>query len=194
MIFNFIINKYIKLFFSIFSLIISIILFIFYGITKIGCFLIIISLIILLLFFKNEFLIISFINFRKGDINNTKKWLSYIKNPKIQLTKNEQAYFFFLKGLIISTYNIKQAEIYIRTALKIGLKYSYNRAIAKLNLATILASRGEKKEAENILIHVKKLDKSGIMHEQIKFVKERLKKINIGKNAQNPYFKNQRKF
>lgn len=193
MIYNFIINKYTKLFFGIFIFIISIIL-LYYKIIKIALFLFIISSIILFLFFKNEFLIMSFINFRKGDLNNTKKWLNFIKNPKIQLTKNQQAYYFLLKGLIMSNYNISQSEIYLRTALDIGLKFSYNRAIAKLNLATILASKGKKKEAENILIDVKKLDKSGLMYEQIKFVREKLKKINIGNNAHNPYFRNKKNF
>lgn len=190
MIFNFITNKYTKLFFSIFINIISIILFYYYRITKIVLFLFIISCIVLFLFFKNEFLIISFINFRKGDINKTKKWLSFIKDSKKQLIKSQQAYYFFLKGLINSKYNINQSELDLRTALNLGLKFTYNRAIAKLNLATILASKGKKKEAQTILTDVKKMDKAGLMNEQIKIVKKGLKKINIGNNRNNPYFRN----
>lgn len=190
MIYNFITNKYSKLFSAIFLFIICIIFFFYYGITKILLLIFIISCIILLFFFKNEFLIMSFINFRKGDINNTKKWLNCITDPKLQLTKSQQAYFFLLKGLINSHSNIKKAEIYLRQALHIGLKFRYNRAIAKLNLATILASKGKKKEAEQILIDIKKLDKAGLMYEQIKFVKEKIKKINIGNNRHNPYFRN----
>lgn len=191
MFYNIIINKYIKLFFAILIFIIAIIFFFYYKVIKISLLLLIISIIIFLLFFKNEFLIMSFLTFRQGNLKKTKKWLSYIQNPQIQLTKKQQAYYFFLKGLINANYNIRQSEIYLRTALDIGLKYSYNRAIAKLNLATILASKGKKKEAEQILTDVKKLDKAGLMNEQIKFVKAKLKKINIGNNRHNPYFRHQ---
>lgn len=189
MFYNIIINKYIKLCFAILIFMISIILFFYLKSIKISLLLLLISTILFLFFFKNEFLIMSFLTFRQGNLKKTKQWLSYIKKPQIQLTKKQQAYYFFLKGLINANYNIRKSEIYLRTALNLGLKYSYNRAIAKLNLATILASTGKKKEAEQILIDVKKLDKAGLMNEQIKFVKTKLKKINIGNN--NPYFRNQ---
>jgi len=37
--------------------------------------------IFVLLYFKNEFIIMAFLQLRKQDFEGTKKWLGYIKNP-----------------------------------------------------------------------------------------------------------------
>lgn len=152
----------------------------------IGYFFLIFSLSIIFFYFKNEFLIISFFTIRNGNINSTKKWLSYIKNYNTQLTKNQISYFFFLKGLTNINSDLKKSEYYLVNSLKLGLKFKYNKALAMLNLATIAISKGKKREAENILLEVKKIDKIGIMHEQIKFIKNQIKKINISTNIKNP--------
>ena len=85
-------NKY-------FKLAISVCLFIFsiqqffdgsVGSTGNGILLLILSSIILFLFFKNEFLLLAFFQLRKQNMNSAKKWLERVKNPKSALTKKQQ--------------------------------------------------------------------------------------------------------
>lgn len=170
-------NKYNKLFLS-FGIFIYTIYNIYYYNIYINILLILLSIIILFLFFKNEFLILTFFHFRKSNIKYMQYYLSYIIYPDLQLIKNQIGYFYFLKGLTIINYDINTAERYLRLSLKKGLNFRYNCAIAKLNLATILASKGKKEEAEFLLLEVKKLDKAKIMEEQIKIIKEKIKKTN----------------
>ncbi|XOD66797.1 MAG: hypothetical protein ACMUEL_01810 [Flavobacteriales bacterium Tduv] len=127
-------------------------------------------------------------------MDGTKRCLAHIKNPKSQLIKSQQAYYYFLKGLTNANSNISQSERDLRTALEIGLKFKYNRAITKLNLAVIEASKGKKKESETLLTEAKKLDKAGLMEDQIKMIKEQLKRMKIGRNTYNPHVRRRRKF
>ena len=53
-----------------------------------GIALIFLSLTFLLLYFKNEILIIAFLRMRKQDFEGTEKWLMKIKNPEAALIKN----------------------------------------------------------------------------------------------------------
>lgn len=185
-------NKYIKLFIS--SLMIFGAVYAFtHRETGWGVFLIFMIFIPILIFFKNEFLLMALLKCRKGDLDGTKRYLEYIKNPKSQLIKSQQAYYYFLKGLTNANSNISQSERDLRTALEMGLKFKYNRAMAKLNLAIIAASKGRKKEAEMLLADSKKLDNAGLMEAQIKIVKEQLKRMNIGRNSHNPHVRRRSK-
>ena len=47
--------------------------------------------IFILLYFKNEFIIMAFLQLRKQDFEGTKKWLGYIKNPESALILNNKA-------------------------------------------------------------------------------------------------------
>ena len=50
-------------------------------------------------------------------------------------------------------------------------------ALAKLNLAGIALSRRRKMEATALLTEVKKLDKQNMLKDQIKMMKDQMKKI-----------------
>jgi hypothetical protein len=50
-------------------------------------------------------------------------------------------------------------------------------AVAKLNLAGVAMSRRRKLEATNLISEVKKLDKQGMLKDQIKLMKDQMKKI-----------------
>ena len=50
-------------------------------------------------------------------------------------------------------------------------------AVAKLNLAGVALTRRRKLEATNLLNEAKKLDKQGMLKEQITMMKEQMKKI-----------------
>jgi len=110
-----------------------------------GIALILLSLIFVFLYFRNEFILLAFFKLRKQDMAGTQKWLSYIKKPK--------------------------------RALKLGLSMDHDLAMAKLSLAGISMQKRRKREATNLLQEAKKLDKRGMLKEQIKMMQQQMKKI-----------------
>ena len=142
-----------------------------------GIFLILLSLIFIFLYFKNEFILLAFLKLRKQDFEGAKKWLSYIKNPATALVTKQQGYYEYLQGLMASQTNIMQAEKHFKKALAFGLSMDMDIAVAKLNLAGVALSRRRKLEATNLLNEAKKLDKQGMLKDQIKLMKDQMKKI-----------------
>jgi hypothetical protein len=142
-----------------------------------GIFLILLSLIFVFLYFKNEFILLAFLKLRKQDFAGAQKWLSFIKNPQAALVIKQQGYFEYLHGLMLSQTNILQAEKHFKKALSFGLTMDTDVAVAKLNLAGVAMSRRRKLEATNLLNEAKKLDKQGILKDQIKMMKDQMKKI-----------------
>lgn len=142
-----------------------------------GIFLILISLIFVFLYFRNELILLSFLRMRKQDLDGTEKWLKKIKNPETALTSKQQGYYNYLHGIIYSQKNLTQAEKYFRKALKLGLNMDYDVAMAKLSLAGISMQKRRKREATNLLQEAKKLDKNNMLTEQIKMMQQQLKKI-----------------
>ena len=142
-----------------------------------GIFLLLLSLIFIFLYFKNEFILLAFLKLRKQDFPGAQKWLAYIKNPEASLVKKQQGYFQYLHGLMLSQTNIMQAEKHFKKALELGLSMDTDVAIAKLNLAGVAMTRRRKLEATNLLNEAKKLDKQGLLKDQIKMMKEQMKKI-----------------
>src|SRR5690606_41298741 len=55
-----------------------------------GIFLILITLIVILLYFKNEIIILAFLKLRKQDFPGAQKWLDKIKNPEGALRSEER--------------------------------------------------------------------------------------------------------
>ena len=149
------------------------------GSTGSGVMLILLSLVFVLLFFRNEFLILAFFQLRKQNLEGANRWLNRIKNPKSALTTKQHGYYNYLKGLILSQENMNQAEKYFRTAITLGLNMDHDLAMAKLNLAGILFTKRRKLEAQKLLKEAKDLDKNGMMTDQIKMMKNQMKKTNI---------------
>lgn len=142
-----------------------------------GIFLIILSLIPLFLYFKNEFILLAFLKLRKQDFEGAKKWLAYIKKPETALVRKQQGYFNYLHGIMLSQTNINQSEKYFKKAIELGLSMDMDLAVAKLNLAGIAMTRRRKLEATNLLNEARKLDKQNMLADQIKMMKEQMKKI-----------------
>lgn len=142
-----------------------------------GIFLILLSLIFILLYFKNEFIILAFLKLRKQDFPGAQKWLSKIRDPKAALVRKQQGYYEYLHGLMLSQTNLMQAEKHFKKAIELGLSMDTDLAIAKLNLAGVAMSRRRKLEATNLMNEAKKLDKQGLLKDQIKMMKEQLKRI-----------------
>lgn len=142
-----------------------------------GIFLVLLSLIFILLYFRNEILIMAFFKLRKQDMEGTKKWLDKIKNPEGALIKKQRGYYNYLYGIIFYQVNLSQAEKYFRKALDYGLNMSLDEAMARLSLAGIAMQKRRKREAQDLIAQAKKLDKQNMLKDQIKMMQEQLKRI-----------------
>jgi tetratricopeptide (TPR) repeat protein len=142
-----------------------------------GIFLIFLSLVPVFLYYKNEFILLAFLQLRKQNFEGAKKWLTKIKNPETALVQKQQGYYNYLQGLMLSQTNLIQAEKYFKKAIELGLNMDMDLAVAKLNLAGVALSRRRKLEATNLMSEVKKLDKQGMLKDQIKLMKDQMKKI-----------------
>jgi len=142
-----------------------------------GIFLILLSLIFIFLYFRNEIILLAFLRMRKQDLTGTKNWLDKIKSPEAALTIKQQGYYNYLHGIIFSQTNLTQAEKYFKKALKLGLTMDYDVAMAKLSLAGISMQKRRKREATMLLNEAKKLDKNNMLTDQIKMMQQQMKKI-----------------
>ena len=141
-----------------------------------GIMFILLSLIFVFLYFKNEFILLAFLKLRKQDFNGAKKWLDKIKNPEAALVTKQQGYYNYLHGLMVSQTNMNEAEKFFKKAVELGLSMDHDMAMAKLNLSGIAFSKRRKLEAEKLLAEAQKLDKQGMLTEQIKMMKENMKR------------------
>ena len=132
-----------------------------------------------LLYFKNEFILLAFLQLRKQNFPGADKWLNKIKNPKSALTKKQQGYYNFLKGIMVSQTNMNEAEKYFKNAVSLGLSMDHDLAMAKLNLAGIAFSKRRKQEAQRLLSEAQKLDKRDMLTDQIKMMKQQMKRASI---------------
>ncbi|MFG6685514.1 DUF2892 domain-containing protein [Mariniflexile sp. HNIBRBA6329] len=146
-----------------------------------GIMFILLSLIFVFLYFKNEFILLAFLRLRKQDFEGAKKWLDKIKNPEAALVRKQQGYYNYLHGLMVSQTNVNEAEKYFKKAVSLGLSMDHDMAMAKLNLSGIAFSKRRKIEAEKLLAEAQKLDKQGMLTDQIKMMKENMKRA-VGPN------------
>jgi hypothetical protein len=142
-----------------------------------GIALILLALIFIFLYYRNEIILLAFLRMRKQDLAGTQKWLSKIKNPEAALTTKQQGYYNYLHGIIFSQTNLTQAEKFFKKALKLGLTMDYDVAMAKLSLAGIAMQKRRKREATTLLQEAKKLDKNKMLTDQIKMMQQQMKKI-----------------
>ena len=103
--------------------------------------------IFVLLYFKNEFILLSFLQLRKQNFPGAQKWLGHIKNPSTALTTKQEGYYNYLHGIMLSQTNMTQAEKYLKKAVKLGLAMKHDLAMAKLQLAGIAMTKRRKREA-----------------------------------------------
>ncbi|TDU39706.1 hypothetical protein BXY82_1736 [Gelidibacter sediminis] len=144
-----------------------------------GIMLILLSLIFVFLYFKNEFILLAFLRLRKQDFVGAKKWLDKIKNPSSALVKKQEGYYNYLHGIMVSQTNMNEAEKYFKKALSFGLAMDHDMAMAKLNLASIAFSKRRPQEAKLLLNEAQKLDKRNMLADQIKMMKDSMKKAQM---------------
>lgn len=142
-----------------------------------GIMYILLSALFVFLYFKNEIILLAFLRLRKQDFPGAKKWLDKIKKPESSLVRKQQGYYNYLNGLMVSQTNMNEAEKYFKKAIQLGLSMDADMAMAKLNLAGIAMTKRRKREAQLLLTEAKKLDKHNMLTEQIRMMKEQMKKI-----------------
>jgi tetratricopeptide (TPR) repeat protein len=114
---------------------------------------------------------------RKQDFAGAEKWLNKIKKPETALVKKQQGYYNFLKGIMTSQKNLTQAEKYFRKAINLGMSMNHDLAMAKLQLAGIAMAKRRKREATMLMNEAKKLDKHGMLKDQIAQLKQQMKRM-----------------
>jgi hypothetical protein len=67
-----------------------------------------------------------------------------------------------------------KSEQILRKALALGLRTAQDNAVARMHLAGLCAQTGRKNEAVTLLGEAKKMDKDGIMRDQIKMMQQQL--------------------
>ena len=142
-----------------------------------GIMLILLSLMFIFLYFKNEIILLAFLRLRKQDFPGAKKWLDKIKNPSASLVPKQEGYYNYLNGLMVSQTNMIEAEKYFKQAEKLGLNMSADMAMTKLNLAGIAMTKNRKRDAEILMAEAKSLDKHNMLDDQIKMMKQQMKKM-----------------
>ena len=142
-----------------------------------GIFLLLLMILPIFLYYKNEIILLAFLQLRKQNFPGAQKWLDKITNPEAALVTKQQGYYNYLHGLMLSQTNLMQAEKYFKKAIQLGLSMDMDLAVAKLNLAGIAMSRRRKLEATNLISEVKKLDKQGMLKDQIVMMKNQMKKM-----------------
>lgn len=146
-----------------------------------GIMYILLSLIFVFLYFKNEFILLAFLKLRKQDFEGAKKWLSKIKNPSSALVKKQEGYYNYLFGVMNAQTDMNASEKYFKKAIGLGLSMDHDLAMAKLNLAGIAFSKRRPQEAKKLLAEAQKLDKRDMLADQIKMFKQQMKKTTIPK-------------
>lgn len=142
-----------------------------------GIFVLLISLIVLITVWLNEMMIFTFLAVRKGDFAKARKRLDMMNKPEWLITF-QRAYWYYLDGMIKSqSGELTKAETSFKRAIKLGLYMSHDKAMAKLSLAGIAASKRRKREALNWLNEAKKDDDKKMLADQIKMMKQQLSRI-----------------
>ncbi|MBE15144.1 MAG: DUF2892 domain-containing protein [Dokdonia sp.] len=141
-----------------------------------GIMLILLAAIFVLLYFKNEIIILAFLRLRKQDFPGAQKWLAKIKDPKAALVKKQQGYYYYLQGLMVAQTDMNLAGKHFRKAIDLGLSMSADLAMAKINLAGIAMTKNRKREAEQLLREAKKHDKHNMLADQIKMMETNMKR------------------
>lgn len=139
-----------------------------------GIVFIFVTALIIASFFRNENMILALNQMRLGNTDKAKRHINRITYPQF-LPRKQHAYVLYLQAVMNSQeFGFAKSEQVLRKALALGLRTSQDNAVARMHLAGICAQTGRKNEAISLLSEAKKLDKDGIMRDQIKMMQQQL--------------------
>ncbi len=151
-----------------------------------GITLVVLSAIPVLLFFKNEYILLAFWKMRDQKIEQAGQWLTHIKNYETQLHRSQFGYYHYMLGLTQAQDQPLKAEGLMKKALDYGLSMKHDRALATMNLAAVALSKGRRQEAQKLIEEARKLDTAGMLTEHLKTMKDQLKMPSMQKHMHNP--------
>jgi hypothetical protein len=123
--------------------------------------------IIILSFFRNERLVLALNQMRLGNMDKAKYHVNKIPSPEF-FPKKQHAYILFMRAVLNSQeFGFAKSEQLIRKALTLGLRTDQDGAMARMHLAGICAQTNRRSEAVSLLAEAKKLDKGGVLKDQI---------------------------
>ena len=133
-----------------------------------------VTALIILSFFRNENVLLALNQMRVGNTDKAKKYIDRITQPQY-LPRRQHAYVLFLKAVMGGQeLGFANSEKLLRRAMELGLRTAEDNAVARMHLAGICAQTGRKSEAISLLNEAKKLDKNGMMRDQIKMMQSQL--------------------
>jgi tetratricopeptide (TPR) repeat protein len=139
-----------------------------------GLFLLLPLALVMLSFFRNENMILALNQMRLGNQDKAKKYINRISAPQF-LPKKQHAYVLYLKAIMNSQeIGFAQSEVLLRKALALGLRTTEDNAVARMHLAGVCAQTGRKGEALSLLAEAKKIDKKGVVKDQVKMMQQQL--------------------
>jgi hypothetical protein len=133
-----------------------------------------VTALIILSFFRNENMILALNQMRVGNTEKAKKYIDRITHPQF-LPRKQHAYILYLKAVMGSQeMGFAKSEQLLRRAIELGLRQPEDNAVARMHLAGICAQTGRKNEAVSLLGEAKKMDKNGMLKDQIKMMQQQL--------------------
>lgn len=139
-----------------------------------GIFVIFLSALVVLSFFRNENMILALNQMRTGNTDKALKYINRVTHPEF-MPRKQHAYILFLQAVMgAQQAGMVQSEHKLRKAIGLGLRKPEDNAMARMHLAGICAQTGRKKEAVSLLSEAKKLDNSGMMKDQIRTMQQQL--------------------
>lgn len=140
-----------------------------------GIFMIFISALVVLSFFRNENMILALNQMRTGNTDKALKYINRITHPQF-MPRKQHAYILFLQAVMGAQQAgmATNSENKLRKAIVLGLRKPEDNAMARMHLAGICAQTGRKKEALSLLSEAKKLDNTGMMKDQIRTMQQQL--------------------
>ena len=133
-----------------------------------------VTALIILSFFRNENMILALNQMRVGNTDKAKKYIDRITHPQF-LPRKQHAYILYLKAVMGSQeMGFAKSDQLLRRAIELGLRQPEDNAVARMHLAGICAQTGRKNEAVSLLGEAKKMDKNGMLKDQIKMMQQQL--------------------
>ena len=135
------------------------------------------SALVILTFFRNENIILALNQMRVGNHEKAYAILQRITYPQL-LIKRQQAYYYYLIGMLgTKEMGLAKSEQLLRKALSIGLKTNQDKAVAHMHIGGICLQTGRKREAVNMFDEAKRLDKDGMLSDQLKMLKKQAAQV-----------------
>ena len=139
-----------------------------------GIVMVLVTAIIALTFFRNENMVLALNQMRLGNTDKAAYYINKITHPNL-MPRKQHAYVIFLQAVLnTQEIGLAKSETMLRKAIGLGLRTAQDSAVARMHLAGICAQTGRKQEAVSLLAEAKKMDKSGMMKDQISMMQKQL--------------------